>query len=128
MRPDAAEPGPGRAGPAGLRPAGVEAKPRAMTTPHPAMAPVRAEIDRLDRELVALLVARAACIDRAIAVKAAERLPARITPRVEEVVANVREAAAESGLDGALVEALWRQIIEWSIAREERALGPEDSK
>jgi len=92
------------------------------------MAPVRAEIDRLDRELVALLVARAACIDRAIAVKAAERLPARITPRVEEVVANVREAAAESGLDGALVEALWRQIIEWSIAREERALGPEDSK
>lgn len=89
------------------------------------MAPVRAEIDRLDRELVALLVARAACIDRAIAVKAAERLPARISPRVEEVVANVREAAAEGGLDVAFVEALWRQIIEWSIAREERALGSE---
>jgi isochorismate pyruvate lyase len=92
------------------------------------MAPVRAEIDRLDRELVALLVARAACIDRAIAVKTAEKLPARITPRVEEVVANVRDAAAHGGLDLALVEALWRQIIEWSIAREEQALGAEISE
>lgn len=92
------------------------------------MAPVRAEIDRLDRELVALLVARAACIDRAIAVKAAEGLPARIGPRVEEVVANVRAAAADGGLDVAFAEAVWRQIIEWSIAREERALGSEVSE
>lgn len=87
------------------------------------MAPVRAEIDRLDRELVALLVQRAACIDRAIAIKTVEGLPARITPRVEEVVANARAVAADSGLDVAFVEALWRQIIEWSIAREERVLG-----
>lgn len=90
------------------------------------MAPVRAEIDRLDRELVALLVQRAACIDRAIAIKTAAGLPARITPRVEEVVANARAAAADSGLDVAFVEALWRQIIEWSIAREERVLGERD--
>jgi isochorismate pyruvate lyase len=92
------------------------------------MAPVRAEIDRLDRELVALLVARAACIDRAIAVKSAEALPARITPRVEEVVGNVRAIATEAGLDADLVEDLWRRIIDWSIAREERVLGPEVSE
>lgn len=99
-----------------------------MTTTQSEMAPVRAEIDRLDRELVALLVERAACIDRAIAVKGAAGLPARITPRVEEVVANVRAAAADGGLDVAFVEALWRQIIEWSIAREERVLGSGSSK
>lgn len=92
------------------------------------MAPVRAEIDRLDRELVALLIERAACIDRAIAVKTAEGLPARIGPRVEEVVANVRALAADGDLDVAFVEALWRQIIEWSIAREERALGSGESQ
>lgn len=92
------------------------------------MAPVRAEIDRLDRELVALLVARAACIDRAVAVKTAEGLPARIGSRVEEVVANVRAAAAEQGFDVAFAETLWRQIIEWSIAREERMLGSETSE
>lgn len=86
------------------------------------MAGIRAEIDRLDRDLVALLVKRAALIDRAVAVKARERLPARIDARVEEVVANARAAAAAAGLDPDLAEALWRRIVEWSIAREERAL------
>lgn len=92
------------------------------------MAPVRAEIDRLDRALVALLVERAACIDRAIAVKTAEGLPARIGSRVDEVLAKVHVAAAEGGLDVALADALWRQIIEWSIAREEQVLGSEGSE
>ena len=85
-------------------------------------AGVRAEIDRLDREIVALLVRRAACIDRAVAVKRAEGLPARIAPRVEEVIDNVRSAAAEGGLDPSLAEDLWRRLVDWSIAREERAL------
>lgn len=92
------------------------------------MAPVRAEIDRLDRELVALLVRRAACIDRAIDVKRGEGLPARIGPRVDEVLDRVRASAAEGGLDVVFVEALWTQIIEWSIAREERVLGPEGTE
>ena len=47
---------------------------------------------------------RAACIDRAVAVKRAEGLPARIGPRVEEVIANARAEAAAGGLDPALVE------------------------
>ncbi len=62
-----------------------------------AMAGVRAEIDRLDREIVALLVRRAACIDRAVAVKRAEGLPARIGPRVEEVIANVARRGGGGG-------------------------------
>lgn len=86
------------------------------------MAEIRAEIDRLDRELVTLLARRAACIDRAVTVKARERLPARIDARVEEVVANARAEASAAGLDPDLAEALWRRIVEWSIAREERAL------
>ena len=54
--------------------------------------------------------------------KARERLPARIDARVDEVIANARAEAAAAGLDPALAEALWRRIVDWSIAREERSL------
>ena len=86
------------------------------------MAEVRAGIDALDARIVALLAERAGYIDRAAALKPAEGLPARIDARVEEVVANVRAAARAEGLDPDLVEALWRQLIDWSIAREERKM------
>jgi isochorismate pyruvate lyase len=87
------------------------------------MAELRAEIDRLDGELVALIARRVACIDRAVALKRAAGLPARIEPRVEEVARNARDAAARWGLDAEAVEALWRTIIDWSIAREAAVLG-----
>ena len=86
------------------------------------MVEVRAEIDRLDRELVALLTRRAGYIDRAAAVKRRDRLPARIEARVDEVIGNARATAVAGGLDPALAEDLWRRLVEWSIAREERAL------
>lgn len=88
------------------------------------MTELRAEIDRLDRQLIALLSLRAGCIDRAIEIKARDGLPARISARVDEVIDNARAEAARTGLDPALAGALWSQIVEWSIAREERALGP----
>lgn len=88
------------------------------------MTELRAVIDDLDRQLVALLRRRQDCIDRAAELKPAEGMPARITARVEQVVANVRAHAAGAGLDPALAELLWRGMIDWSIAREERVLGP----
>lgn len=87
------------------------------------MAEVRAEIDRLDAELVALFAARTRYIDRAAVIKADVGLPARITPRVEEVVANVRRHAAGHGLPPDKIEKLWRKLIDWSIEREESQLG-----
>ncbi len=91
------------------------------------MADVRAGIDAVDLELVALLARRVAYIDRAAAIKGPLAIPARIDWRVEDVVAKVREAAAGEALDADLAEGMWRQLIEWSIAREERVLG-KDSK
>ncbi|THD85015.1 chorismate mutase family protein [Aliigemmobacter aestuarii] len=88
------------------------------------MADIRAEIDRLDAELVRLFAARAGYIDRAAEVKQAAGLPARINDRVEEVVANVRRHALEHGLPPDGMEAIWRGVIEWSIAREMETLGP----
>ena len=90
------------------------------------MAEVRAGIDAVDADLVALLVRRAAYIDRAAVLKGPLGLPARIAARVEEVVAKVRAQAAAQGLDPDLAEALWRRLIAWSITREERILGKDD--
>lgn len=87
------------------------------------MAELRAEIDALDARIVALLADRARLIDRAAELKVGERMPARIPDRVEQVVERVRAEATRQALDPSLAEALWRQIIEWSIAREERVLG-----
>ena len=96
-------------------------KPADCTT----MAEIRAEIDRLDEDLVRLFAERAGYIDRAAEIKAGVDLPARIEARVEEVVANVRRHAESYGLPPDLVEKLWRRLIDWSIAREESRLGPD---
>ena len=87
------------------------------------MRDLRVQIDRLDRQLVEMLVIRAGYIDRASQLKVGEGLPARIPARVEEVVQRVRTNSGELGLDPDLAEKLWRILIDWSIAREERVLG-----
>lgn len=89
------------------------------------MADLRAEIDRLDSALVAMLAERATYIDRAARIKAEVDLPARIDDRVEQVVQNVRGHAVTHGLPPDLVEKFWRRLIDWSIAREESHLGPD---
>lgn len=87
------------------------------------MAQLRAQIDQIDRELVTLLSQRAAHIDRAIELKPGEGLPARIDARVRDVLDRVTTEATTQGLDPALARALWSELIDWSIAREERVLG-----
>ncbi|MFS4582290.1 chorismate mutase [Phaeobacter sp. C3_T13_0] len=98
-----------------------------MTERHPPqdcadMPALRQQIDRLDRDLIAMLAERAGYIDRAIALKTDNGWPARIPARVEEVVMNARTMADTAGLDPDLIETLWRQLVEWSIAREARVI------
>ncbi|MCZ0962132.1 chorismate mutase [Paracoccus benzoatiresistens] len=88
----------------------------------PDMATLRARIDALDEQLVALLAQRKALIDRAARIKERIGLPARIDARVEEVVANAARHAASRGLDPALIENIWRQLVEAAIAQEDRYL------
>jgi isochorismate pyruvate lyase len=94
-------------------------EPKDCTT----MAEVRAGIDRLDADLVALFARRVAYIDAAARIKAQLGLAARLEDRVEEVVGNVRRHAAAHGLPPDQLEKLWRGLIDWSIEREERHLG-----
>ena len=87
------------------------------------MAELRVEIDHLDRQLIALIAKRTMYIDRAAVLKQGEKMPARITSRFEEVVDNVRKLAVEYQLDPQIAETVWRDLIEWSIAKEEKVLG-----
>jgi isochorismate pyruvate lyase len=84
---------------------------------------LRGEIDRIDGGLVALLAERMGIVERVIAVKARDNLPALIPDRVEDVVAHVRAEAASKGLQPDLAETVWRNLIDWVCRYEARHLG-----
>lgn len=88
----------------------------------PDMPTLRDQIDTLDRDLIRLLALRTTYIDRAVEIKTAVGLPANIPARVEDVVAKVKHKAVEEGLDPDIAELLWRQLIDWSIAREAKTI------
>ena len=87
------------------------------------MQDLRSQIDKLDRQLIGMLVTRTGFVDRASALKSGNGLSARIPERIEEVVQGVRTSSAELGMDPDLAESLWRILIDWSIAREECVIG-----
>lgn len=89
------------------------------------MHDLRARIDTLDSQLVALLAERSRLIDEAAQIKLREQLPARIDSRVEEVALNARRRAEVEGLDPDLAEKLWRLMMEYFIAQEDRVLKPD---
>lgn len=84
------------------------------------MGELRQSIDDLDRELVTLFTQRAAYIDRAAELKLINGWPARIPERVTQVIENAKQHAGEQGLDPELIGQIWTQLVEWSIAREDK--------
>ncbi|MBE8220694.1 MAG: chorismate mutase [Alphaproteobacteria bacterium] len=85
--------------------------------PCPEMTDIRTRIDALDKRLVAMLVERQALIKEAGRVKP-DRHQIRDEARIEEVIALVQAEAQAQGLSPRLAEAVWRQLIEQSIAYE----------
>jgi isochorismate pyruvate lyase len=94
-----------------------------VVTGHPDLAACRAEIDALDAELVRLLGRRIQVVDRVVAIKKEHNIPALLLDRVEEVVAHVREEAEVCGAPPDLAESLYRALIAWTVAYEEKKLG-----
>ncbi len=86
------------------------------------MAALRQKIDSIDAALVDALAERQRCIEAAADIKSRIDWPARIPPRVDEVLARVAARAKEMQLDPDLARSLWSAIIEWSIAYEERLM------
>lgn len=83
------------------------------------LAEVRAEIDRLDRQLVPLLAERAGYVAQAAGFKPT-RAQVVIPERIEDVVAKARASAAETGMDLQLIEDIYRALIDAHIRFEER--------
>jgi len=81
------------------------------------MAELREAIDLLDGRLVALLAVRQAYIERAAALKSS-RGQVRDPARIEDVVAKVIAEGRKAGLSAEIAEAVWRALIEASIAHE----------
>ena len=71
---------------------------------------VRAEIDRLDAAVIALLAERAAYVGQAAGFKRTEA-EARAPARVEAVIGRVRERAEAAGLPPEVAERTWRAMI-----------------
>ena len=91
------------------------------------LAALRGEIDAIDARLIDLLAERFRVVERVVAVKKRDHLPANIPQRVEDVVAAARRQAETAGLPPDLAETLWRTMVAWTIAHEERRLGKEDA-
>lgn len=81
------------------------------------MAEVRAGVDQVDRELVALLARRFGYMDAAARIKPT-RDAVRDEARKAQVIANVRAHARTAGVPEAAVAALWETLVEASIAYE----------
>ncbi len=81
------------------------------------MTEVRAGVDALDRELVALLARRFGYMDAAARIKP-ERGHVRDEARKAAVIANARTEAERLGLPGDVIADLWERLVEASIAYE----------
>jgi isochorismate pyruvate lyase len=81
------------------------------------MAEVRAGVDQLDRELVALLRRRFDYMDAAARIKP-DRGMVRDEKRKAQVIANARAHAACAGLPEQEIAKLWDALVEASIAYE----------
>jgi isochorismate pyruvate lyase len=81
------------------------------------MAEVRAGVDQVDRDLVALLARRFAYMDAAARIKP-DRSAVRDEARKAQVIDNARAAAEKSGLPAEPIARLWNDLVETSIAYE----------
>jgi isochorismate pyruvate lyase len=78
---------------------------------------VRGEIDRIDRQMLALLAERGGYVKQAACFKnSAAEVPA--PHRVEQVIAKLTGLARELDMDPAVAEATWRAMIAAFIERE----------
>lgn len=81
------------------------------------MAEVRAGVDALDREIVAMLRRRFDYMDAAARIKP-DRGAVRDEGRKDQVIAQARAAAEAAGLPTEAIARLWDGLVEASIAYE----------
>lgn len=78
---------------------------------------VRANIDRIDNEIIKLIAERGTYVVQASSFKKSED-NVKAPNRVEAVINKVRNKAEEYGADQDMVEALYREMISWFVNME----------
>ena len=81
------------------------------------MAEVRAGVDAVDAQIIALLGARFGYMRAAARIKT-ERSAVRDEDRKASVISAAKDAARKAGVPEPLVAALWEMLVESSIAYE----------
>lgn len=81
------------------------------------MTQVRAGVDNLDRQIIALLAQRFAHMRAAARIKE-DRSAVRDEARKAEVIANACAEAEQLGVSCDLITDIWEQLVEASIAYE----------
>ena len=81
------------------------------------MSDVRAGVDDVDRQIIAMIARRFGYMDAAARIKA-DRESVRDEERKAEVIGKVKAAASAAGIDDQLIARLYDQLIEASIAYE----------
>jgi isochorismate pyruvate lyase len=82
---------------------------------------IRAEIDRLDRQLVGLLTERFEYVRRMAEIKQ-DPGEAHVQQRVDEVIEKVVAEAEATGLDPGLVREIWERLIAWNVDYERQTI------
>jgi isochorismate pyruvate lyase len=80
---------------------------------------IRERMDKIDREIVALLAERVECV-RAAAKFKTSAADVAAPDRVQKVLNTRREWGEERGLDGAMIEALYRDIVTYCVSEEKK--------
>ncbi|TNE84087.1 MAG: prephenate dehydratase [Deltaproteobacteria bacterium] len=83
------------------------------------LTPLREQIEALDRELIDVLRRRMEVVLPIAEAKLDKASPFRDQPREDVVFERVRAMAVDAGLDPHRIEALYRVILEWSVARQQ---------
>lgn len=86
---------------------------------------VRANIDRIDDEIIRLMAERGGYVAQAAAFKKDEN-GVKAPARVEQVIAKARGKAEQYGADPDMVEALYREMISRFVQAEMREFHQEN--
>lgn len=99
----------------------------ASSTP-PSLQEARARIDEINRQVIELLAERQAVVDDLCEVKADTDQSIRDPEREAELLAHVRTVAESNGLPPDLAEALFEDILEYSVQRQRQRRDDEGSE
>jgi isochorismate pyruvate lyase len=80
---------------------------------------IRAGMDAIDREMIALIARRVACVRAAAAFKTSSANVAA-PERVAAVLKTRREWAEAAGLNGDVIEGLYRDLVAYCVSEEHK--------